>query len=277
MKKRLKRLSWILFPHRFAKRYLSYEDTWAEMEEAIVPIFLSKTTECVDVGANYGRYTVLMSLFSRHVHAFEPSSECVASLQNMCLPNASIYHCALSSAEGFSEYFVPVLEGSRITGLGTLDRSVLSAYRNVDALRVPTSTLDSLCAKSISFVKIDVEGHEMDVLNGGRKLISEQKPVFMVEAEERHCAGTVQRTKEFFYEFDYQGFYILEEKVFPFVSFDYELQNCKELARSTTRRQMRYVNNFIFVPPSLNVESVIEKMSARLNDKTRFPSHRTSS
>jgi FkbM family methyltransferase len=268
MKERLKRLGWTLFPHFFAKRYLSYEGTWAEIEEAIVPIFLSKTTECVDVGANNGSYTVLMSLFSRHVHAFEPNLKCVANLQNMCLRNASIYHCALSSAEGFSEYFVPVVEGSSISGLGTLDRSVLSAYRNVDAFTVPTSTLDSLCAKPISFVKIDVEGHEMDVLNGGRKLISEQKPVFMVEAEERHCAGTVQRTKEFFYEFDYQGLYILEEKVFPFVSFDYELQNCKELARPTTRKQMRYVNNFIFVPPSLNVESVIEKMSARLSDKT---------
>lgn len=260
----LKGLDLTNFLHRLTKNYM-YERERIEVEEAIIPIFLSQTTECIDVGANYGRYTVLMSFFSKHVHSFEPSFQCINSLENLCLPNASIYPRALSSSEGFGEYFAPIKEGSYFSSHGSLEQSVLTAYRDVDRIRVSKSTLDSLSSQPISFVKIDVEGHEMEVLSGGHKLISQQQPVFMVEAEERHCPGTLGKIKEFFDRFDYQGFYISGKEVFPFASFETELQNPQELQRSVPRREMGYVNNFIFIPPSLDTASVIRKMSAKLN------------
>lgn len=254
------------FLHRLIKNYL-YERERGEVEEAIVPIFLNQTTECIDVGANYGRYTVLMSLFSQHVHSFEPSPECIKTLQNLRLPNVSIYPQALSSIEGFGEYFAPIKEGSHFSSHGTLERSVVNAYRDVDTIRVSKSTLDSLSAKTISFVKIDVEGHEMEVLYGGQKLISEQQPVFMVEAEEGHCRGTVKEVQDFFNKFNYQGFYISEKNIFPLVSFVDELQDPQELGRPVPRREMLYINNFIFIPPSIDTDLVIKKMIARLNNQ----------
>ena len=51
MEKILKKLGWLLFPRYLAKKYL-YKDNWAELEQIIVPIFLSKTTECLDVGGH---------------------------------------------------------------------------------------------------------------------------------------------------------------------------------------------------------------------------------
>lgn len=264
MKKILKGQNLTNFLHRLVKNY-RYEQERIEVEEAIVPIFLSQTTECIDVGANYGRYTVLMSFFSQHVHSFEPSPQCINSLKNLSLSNASIYPNALSSSEGFGEYFAPIKEGSYFSSHGSLEQSVLTAYRDVDKIKVSKSTLDSLSSKPISFVKIDVEGHEMEVLSGGQKLISEQQPVFMVEAEERHSPGSLVKIKEFFDKFDYQGFYISGKEVFPFDSFVAELQNSQELQRSVPRREMGYVNNFIFIPPSLDTASVIKKMSAKLN------------
>lgn len=265
MKRILKLFGWILCPYHLAKRQLSGEKG-AEVEEAIVSIFLSKTMECVDVGANCGRYTVLMSLFSRHVHAFDPNPECIASLRNLCLPNASIYPCALSSTEGFSEYFVPVREGLRFSIWGTLERPVSEMHQEVDTLKVSKSTLDSLCNRTISFVKIDVEGHEMDVLQGGRRLIAEQKPIFMVEAEDRHRQDAVRQVKDFFDKYDYQGFFILDRKVFPITSFDYKYQNPKALQFPIPRVQMRYVNNFVFIPSSSKTKSMLEKMSAALGE-----------
>ncbi len=267
MEKILKQLGWTLFPRFLAKKYL-YKDNWAELEQIVVPIFLSKTTESIDVGANHGRYTTLMSLFSRQVYAFEPSPKCLVSLQNLCLPNVSIYPYALSNQQGVSEYFVPLQEGIALNTRGTLNRSALSAHPDIDTLRVTTSTMDSLCDRPISFIKIDVEGHEMDVLKGGRKLILEQKPVVMVEAEERHCAGALQQVKTFFDELDYQGFYILEQEVFPLESFKDELQNPQELERPIPRDQMRYVNNFIFLPSSPEIEQILEKIRTRLQDES---------
>lgn len=257
-------LDLINFLYRLAHNYL-YERERAEVEEAIVPIFLSQTTECIDVGANYGRYTVLMSLFSQHVHSFEPSPQCINSLENLRLPNVSIYPRALSSSEGVGEYFAPIKEGSYFSSHGSLEQSLLNTYRDVDTIRVSKSTLDSLSSNKISFVKIDVEGHEMEVLAGGQKLIAEQKPVFMVEAEERHSTGTLEKIKDFFEKFDYQGFYISEKKIFPLASFVTELQNPQELERPVPRREMNYVNNFIFIPSSIDTESVVKKMSAKLS------------
>lgn len=267
VKRILKSFGWSLFPHHLAKRHLSIV-TGAEIEEAVVPLFLSKTTECVDVGANCGRYTVLMSLCSQHVHAFDPNPECINTLENLCLPNVSIYPCALSSVEGSSEYFVPIRQGLPFSVWGTLERSVLEKHHEVNTIEVSKSTLDLLCDRKISLVKIDVEGHEMDVLRGGRKLISEQKPIFIVEAEERHCNDAVQQVKDFFAQYHYQGFFILDQKVFPLTSFDYQYQNPQELKRPVPRIQMRYVNNFIFIPSSSNIKSILQKASARLGGMT---------
>ncbi len=44
-----------------------------------------------------------------------------------------------------------------------------------------------------------------------------------------------------------------------------ELQNPQQLERPVPRREMGYVNNFIFIPSSIDTESVIKKMSARLS------------
>ena len=264
MKKILKELDLTNFLYRLTNNYL-YERERAEVEEAIVPIFLSQTTECIDVGANYGRYTVLMSLFSQQVHSFEPSPQCINSLENLCLPNVSIYPQALSSSEGVGEYFAPIKEGSYFSSHGSLEQSVLTTYCDVDTIEIHKSTLDSLSSRKISFVKIDVEGHEMEVLAGGQKLISEQKPVFMVEVEERHSKGSLEKIKDFFEKLDYQGFYISGKKVFSFDLFVAEFQNPQELERPVPRREMSYVNNFIFIPSSIDTELVIKKISARLH------------
>ena len=144
---------------------------------------------------------------------------------------------------------------------------MLKTYHDVDTIKVSTSTLDSLSSKSISFVKIDVEGHEMEVLSGGQKLIAQQKPVFMVEAEERHSTDALEKIKDFFEKFHYQGFYISGKELFPFDSFVAELQNPSELERSVPRKEMSYINNFIFLPPSLDTASVIRKIIARLGSQ----------
>ncbi len=51
---------------------------------------------------------------------------------------------------------------------------------------IDVTTLDSLVEplgiRNVSFVKIDVEGHEARVLRGGRKLFSEHRPVIAMEA-----------------------------------------------------------------------------------------------
>ena len=266
MRAKVKNLGWSLFPRYMAKQHF-YKNNWAEIEQTIVPMFLNKTSDCIDIGANCGRYTALMSMFSRSVHAFEPNPECITLLKELCLPNAHIYPHALSREAGASEYFMPIKNGVAVDTHGTLDRAALSTYSDVNTFKVETATLDSLGTHAISFIKIDVEGHEMDVLYGGQTLIADQNPVVLVEAEERHRANAVQEVSAFFRNLNYQGFYVLDQKIYGMDSFHADLQNPEELQRPVSRAEMGYINNFIFLPSSSNVDAMVKQMDERLGDE----------
>ena len=51
--------------------------------------------------------------------------------------------------------------------------------------RRTNARLDSLVKQDVAFVKIDVEGHELRVLNSASGLLGRSRPVFLVESEER--------------------------------------------------------------------------------------------
>ena len=57
---------------------------------------------------------------------------------------------------------------------------------------VVTKKLDNFnFTNKISFIKIDVEGHEIEVIEGGKLMIKKNKPVLLVEIEERHSKKNV--------------------------------------------------------------------------------------
>jgi hypothetical protein len=100
-------------------------------------------------------------------------------------------------------------------------------------------------------VKIDVEGHELSVLNGATALLDQSPPVFLVEAEDRHRAGATQSIFEFFRSRAYDGYFLEDGDVVPVDHFDVELfQDTESLLPNGGRKQGRsYVNNFFFFPP----------------------------
>ena len=57
-------------------------------------------------------------------------------------------------------------------------------------------------------MKIDVEGHELNVLNGAVELLERCQPVFLVEAEDRHRAEATRLVFEFFRSKSYRGFFL---------------------------------------------------------------------
>ena len=264
MKTHLKAMGWRLFPQYFTQKHLA-TTPGAEIEEVIVPVFLNQSSECIDVGANRGRYTILMSRLARQVHAFDPNPSCVEILQQLGLPNVSIYPHALYSCDGLTDYFVPVQNGQQFSIWGSLESSVAASHAEVKSLQVSRTTLDSMCDRPIRFIKIDVEGHELEVLQGGRQLMTNQQPICMIEAEERHSPQAIQNVNSFFQAYGYQGFFILDRCVLPLKQFDQTYQNPTELQRAVPRVEMRYVNNFIFIPETANVKVLCQQMQDKLN------------
>jgi len=122
-----------------------------------------------DVGAHVGS-TVRKFLSAtqwkyRAIHAFEPDKGSYSSLTKgpfAGLDNFQAHNLALSDKKGVLSFAETGTMGSRLD----------AEHGNV---QVPTSTLDDEVPEA-SFIKMDVEGHETQILRGARRLISQCKP-----------------------------------------------------------------------------------------------------
>ena len=144
-------------------------------------------THFIDVSANVGIYSVLAKkrcpTDAVQVTAFEPSSEGLSILsrnikKNNCL-NIEIIPCAVSSIQSQ----VPLLRGSNLAVSKIVEISI-------DAVTVKCVFLDTFFVDwgdSFGFIdiKIDVEGHEEEVVMGSRSLISRKKPRILIEVVPR--------------------------------------------------------------------------------------------
>ena len=113
----------------------------------------------------------------------------------------------------------------------------------IDTITVRVKTLDDLNISNIGFVKIDVEGFEMQVLEGGARTIRENMPNMMVEIERRHLGESgVYRIFDYLKALGYFGYFVYKKRLMKIDQFDCSLmQNAKN-----EKNNDLYVNNFIF-------------------------------
>jgi FkbM family methyltransferase len=176
-----------------------------EREARHVSKFGSADGIAVDVGANWGAYAYPMAKHFREVIAFEPNSDLTELLAGARLSNVTIAHKALSATEGMLTLRIPVVRGQSLTGWGTLQSESPLAAERYDEKMVEVATLDSYAIRNVAFVKIDAEGHELEVLQGARQTLLTSKPVCLVEAR-RENLPTITK---FFRQID--PHYILRE------------------------------------------------------------------
>jgi FkbM family methyltransferase len=139
---------------------------WRADEEAIAAISLDRSSIVLDIGANIGVMTRIFAERAGHVHAFEPSPRALALLRLNVPPNATIHPFALGEEEGVAAF--AECEALDTSHIGEGD------------LQVPVRTVDSLDLKP-SFIKIDVEGFEPQVLRGAARTLA-AGPTVMFEA-----------------------------------------------------------------------------------------------
>ena len=140
-----------------------------------------------DVGANEGQWLadVLASCPGAHIHAFEPQANLAAQIARR-FPAISINNVALADAAGTLELCdYAAHPGSQHA---TLLRGVIDGIHHGEAryVQVPVDTVDEYCSRheitQIDFLKIDVEGFELKVLQGARRML-EQHRVDVIQFE----------------------------------------------------------------------------------------------
>ncbi len=137
-------------------------------------------TTVFDIGANIGNHTVFFSkiLRAKQVYAFEPQEYCVHVLER----NLSL--------NGLEAVEVACVGVGAASGQAVLDRFQsrnhgAAAFSPAEEGDVDMIALDDFVAQNmideVSFVKVDVEGHAAEVLQGAEKTLSRFKPPLWAE------------------------------------------------------------------------------------------------
>ena len=175
------------FPGLWVK-YVGYRRGYAEPELKLLPAVVPRHLISVDIGANIGEYTFPLSRLSSAVHAFEPAAEMASILKKIAPANVTVHELALSDKSGTTTLSTPTSNGHHAYGLSSLEQREGTCFLRAT---VKTACLDDVTLPQIGFIKIDVEGHELNVLRGAKRTISTDRPTLLVECEERHNPGGV--------------------------------------------------------------------------------------
>jgi FkbM family methyltransferase len=198
----------------------------------------------VDVGGNLGQSTLAMGLIFKptEIIVFEPNTLMAAECRRMrdsSGPKIIVEEIGLGRQDSENLLFTPIYNGITFWGLASQNKDHAKAFFGPHNVWNYKSSKFELVEKSIrvrtldsynfrpNFIKIDVEGMELDVLAGAEKTIIESWPVLMVE-----CTGTHDVVRQ-----------MLEAKGYK----NFELENSKWVLSQGKRP------NQIFLPGNFNV------------------------
>jgi len=177
------------------RKHLADLATDVEPESATVRQLLLPGQTVLDIGANYSVFTKLFSALvgpAGRVLAFEPVPETcrtlAAGVRRYGMSNVQVFSNAVSDRAGHLSMTIP--PNSDGYGDNLCCAHVTPPVDSPDSFTVESLTIDSLHLPRVDFIKIDVEGHELEVLRGCRDTITRCHPALMVEV-------TTQRTVNF--------------------------------------------------------------------------------
>lgn len=180
-----------------APRLMCVEDEVAGLHELVRP-----GAVCVDVGAEYGLYTWVLSALAGptgQVHSVEPLPGPARWLRTasrlLGSGNVTVHRTALGARAGRGTLSLPRRRGLPVHGRAYLTEDAHgpgpnAEFRTARPVATRVRTLDELARQErlgrIGFVKADVEGAELAVLRGGSRTLRHHRPTLLLEVESRH-------------------------------------------------------------------------------------------
>lgn len=234
-----------IFPEKFLhkKRLERSIKNLDEAEIELVKNFIKPQTDSIDVGVYRGVYSYEMSKYSQFVHSFEPNPIIFNDL-NKNLTKLSkkikLYNCALSNQNKLMDLKVPIRNSQfgkknyeEYYEMGKATIHIENNFQNFEKFEINTKKLDEIDFKNqISFIKIDVEGHEKEVIEGGLNIIQEFKPKLLVEIEKKYTGINVSTTINYINSLGYNSFIYINNS----------------LKKTNEIKELDMYNNYIFLP-----------------------------
>jgi len=233
---------------------LAWQHRYFEPELGRLNEFVPEGRGAVDVGVWWGPWSWWLARRVPRVDSFEPNPDFIARLASVMPQNVNIHPVALSNQTGRSNLWVPP-GGVSAQGRASLEPQTRagSDWKHQPVL---TSRLDDFELGDVGFVKIDVEGHELAVLQGATDLLKTQRPTLLVEIEEHaDRQGSLDDIIDFLGDYSYGGEFLQKGHWHPISELD--RQRTKQMANRVAQHgyvvnlllyARRYVHNFVFKP-----------------------------
>jgi len=166
----------------------AYPENWRVDWEAVLErsyrIFVGKKRNILDIGGHRGRHAdiFIVDLESTNVVVFEPLVTQCTELQRRfaAYSNVRVINAAVGREDGTSRFVInrnaPEESGFRRRKYNN------EASAEIEETQVAVVSLDSLdLGFKVDYIKIDVEGGEIDVLEGARGVLARDRPILSVE------------------------------------------------------------------------------------------------
>jgi FkbM family methyltransferase len=194
-----------------------------EREIHVLNRLVDPNRAALDIGVHLGMYTRHLAKCADSVFGFEANPNSAEFASRSLRGLATIYWTAVSSEAGMGSLLIPVEgAGGAEAALGTLSQTNVFGGARFREVEVPVKRLDDFELPLVGFVKIDVEGHEEEVLQGGEAMLMRDRPVYLIELEERHNSGLISRVVERFRREDYGALFYDGSSFRGIAEFDQE-------------------------------------------------------
>jgi FkbM family methyltransferase len=168
----------------FIGQEIFYSHAYEPETIALIERMIRPGAVFLDIGAHVGQYSVIAGskIGSGHVHSFEPDPRTFALLREntQSLPNVQANQLALSDEDGIMRLY---FADSGHIGFNSLQPPKFNA--TAGSCEVRTQSLDNYILehgiRRVDFVKMDVEGAELQVLAGATRMLAENRPTMLVE------------------------------------------------------------------------------------------------
>jgi len=160
-------------------------EEYEPVETEVIKGIVKEGDVVVDAGANIGYYTLILSKLvgpKGKVYAFEPGEECFDLLKENVKENKAdnviLINKALSNKEGDIKFYVNKKDKA--------SSSLLEETKDLGVeVIVKGTTLDKEVPEPIDFLKMDIEGAELDALIGAPELLTNCETMVIEVPEER--------------------------------------------------------------------------------------------
>ena len=168
----------------------------------VLPEYITRDKLTIDIGGNSG-YQTYFHAQHNNVVTYEPVPELFEVLQSNLkgIDNVTLINKAVTNNNKDVKLFVDI---------NRLSMTSQAPWVESETITVPGVALDNENHTNVGFIKVDVEGYELDVLEGATKLIERDRPTMMVEVYQPWCdkiGFSSETIFEFFVDRDYRILY----------------------------------------------------------------------